>query len=134
MLIGAGIPTRGTRDYQHVLIAVPSRPGHETQYLPQRISLPWVMWNPLALKDRVPLRPSGSGILEVAGERAAVLICYEQLIPWPVITAMAESPTVVVTVSNAAWTRRTPIPTVQSASVASWSRLFGLPSVSFVNQ
>ncbi len=134
VLIGAGIPMRGTRDYQNALIAVPSAASHETQYLPQRISLPWVMWNPLALKDRVSLRPWGTGILEVAGERAAVLICYEQLIPWPVLTALAERPTVVVAVSNAVWTRRTPIPAVQSASVASWSRLFGLPVVSSVNQ
>ena len=127
-------PMRGKRDYQNVLIAVPSAPGIETHYVPQRISLPWVMWNPLASKDRVPLRPWGSGILEVAGERAAVLICYEQLIPWPALTAMAERPTVVVAVSNAVWTRRTPIPDVQAASVASWSRLFGLPTVSSVNQ
>ena len=134
ILIGAGIPIPGTRDYQNVLMKVPSTPGIETQYLPQRISLPWVMWNPIASKDRVPLRPWGSGVLEVAGERAAVLICYEQLIPWPVLTAMAERPTVVVAVSNAVWTRRTPIPAVQAASVESWSRLFDLPTVSSVNQ
>ena len=134
VLIGAGIPTQSTRDYQNVLMKVPSASGIETHYVPQRISLPWLMWNPLASKDRVPLRPWGSGILEVAGERAAVLICYEQLIPWPVLTIMAERPTVVVAVSNAVWTRRTPIPAVQAASVESWSRLFGLPSVSSVNQ
>lgn len=134
VLIGAGVSMPGTRDYQNVLITVPSRPGDETHFVSQRISLPWVMWNPLALKDRVPLRPWASGILEVAGERAAVLICYEQLISWPMLTAMAERPTVVVAISNAVWTRRTPIPAVQSASIASWSRLFGLPAVSSVNQ
>ena len=134
MLIGAGIAIPGTRDYQNVLIAVPSLPGHETNYLSQSIPLPWVMWNPIAAKERVPLRLWGSGILKVADERAAVLICYEQLISWPILKSTFGNPTAIVAISNAVWTRGTPIPAVQSASVVAWSRLFHLPVISSVNQ
>lgn len=134
MLIGAGIAIPGTRDYQNVLIAVPSLPGDETKYVSQSIPLPWVMWNPIAAKDRVPLHLWGGGILKVGDERAAVLICYEQLISWPILTSTLRHPTAIVAISNAVWTRGTPIPAVQSASVVAWSRLFNLPVISSVNQ
>ena len=134
MLIGAGIAIPGTRDYQNVLIAVPSIPGDETNYVSQSIPLPWVMWNPIAAKDRVPLRLWGGGILKVADERAAVLICYEQLISWPILKSTFGHPTAIVAISNAVWTRGTPIPAVQSASVVAWSRLYNLPVISSVNQ
>ena len=92
------------------------------------------MWNPIAAKDRVPLHLLGRGTIEVASERAAVVICYEQLLPWPILSSMAERPTLLVAVSNAVWTRGTPIPAVQAASVSAWSRLFNLPAVVSVNQ
>jgi hypothetical protein len=134
VLIGAGIPIKGSQDYQNVLMSVPFPSAGETRYVSQRIPLPWAMWNPIAAKDRVPLHLLGSGTIEVASERAAVVICYEQLLLWPILSAMAERPTVLVAVSNAVWTRGTPIPAAQAASVAAWSRLFNLPSVVSVNQ
>ena len=134
VLIGAGIPIKGSQDYQNVLMSVPFPSAGETRYVSQRIPLPWAMWNPIAARDRVPLQLLGSGTIEVAGERAVVLICYEQLLLWPILSAMAERPTVLVAVSNAVWTSGTPIPAVQAASVAAWSRLFNLPVVVSVNQ
>ena len=134
MLIGAGIAIPGTQDYQNVLIAVPSLPGDETKYVSQSIPLPWVMWNPIASKDRVRLRLWSGGTLKVDDERAAVLICYEQLISWPILKSTFGHPTAIVAISNAVWTRGTPIPAVQSASVVAWSRLFNLPVISSVNQ
>ena len=134
LLLGAGLPIPGGQDYQNALIAVPFHPSTETAFLPQSIPLPWVMWNPIAAKDRVPLSLTGRRTLNVAGERVAALICYEQLILWPVFTAVSERPSVIVAISNAVWTQNTPIPSVQKASVWAWSRLFDIPAISAVNQ
>jgi hypothetical protein len=92
LIVGAGLPMGNTRDYRNALVVA----GAEKQQFFQRIPLPWVMWNPIATKDRVPLRLRGPAILTVAGERAAPLICYEQLIPWPILTAALDRPSVVL--------------------------------------
>ncbi len=134
LLLGVGLPIHGGRDYRNVLMAVPFRPGTETASVAQSIPLPWVMWNPIAAKDRVPLSPWGRRTLRVSGQRTAALICYEQLIVWPVFTAVSERPTVLVAISNAVWTKNTPIPAVQASGVRAWSRLFDIPAISAVNQ
>ena len=130
IIIGAGLPIQQTRNYRNALVVA----GGERKFFFQRIPLPWVMWNPLATNDRVPLNIRGTGILTLAGERAAALICYEQLVPWPILSAVAEHPTLILSVSNATWTEGTPIPVVQAANVTAWSRLFGLPIVASLNQ
>jgi Carbon-nitrogen hydrolase len=134
LLIGAGLPIQGSQDYQNVLIAVPFPVGDETAYVAQSIPLPWAMWNPTAAKDRVPLNLWGRRTIAVSGESVGALICYEQLIPWPVFAAVSERPTVLLAISNGVWTRRTPIPAVQKGIVKSWSRLFGVPVLIAVNQ
>ncbi|HZS70371.1 MAG TPA: hypothetical protein VFA13_00910, partial [Candidatus Acidoferrum sp.] len=82
----------------------------------------------------VPLRLFGSGIAEIAGERAAILICYEQLLVWPVLESMTEHPTAIIAIANDHWVMRTPIPRWQAAAVAAWARLFGMPCVSAMNR
>ena len=134
LLLGTGLPIQSSQDYQNVLIAVPSHLSTETAFVAQSIPLPWVMWNPIAVKDRVPLMLWGRRTLAMAGERAAPLICYEQLLVWPVFTAVSERPTVLVAISNAVWTKGTPIPVVQASAVWAWSRLFDIPAISAVNQ
>jgi apolipoprotein N-acyltransferase len=129
LIVGAGLPIENSRDYRNALVVA----GAEKQHFFQRIPLPWVMWNPIAAKDRVPLRLRGPAILTVAGERAAPLICYEQLIPWPILSAAMDHPSAILAVSNATWTHDTPIPSVQKSSIAAWSRLFRIPVLSATN-
>lgn len=129
LIVGAGLPIGNSRDYQNALVVA----GAEKQQFFQRIPLPGVMWNPIAAKDRVPLRLRGPAILTVAGERGAPLLCYEQLIPWPILTAAMEHPSAILAVSNATWTHHTPIPSVQKSSIAAWSRLFRIPVLSATN-
>lgn len=129
LIVGAGLPIGNSRDYRNALVIA----GAEKQHFFQRIPLPGVMWNPIAARDRVPLRLHGPAILTVAGERAAPLICYEQLISWPILTAAMDRPSAILAVSNATWTHDTPIPSVQKSSVAAWSRLFRIPVLSATN-
>ncbi len=61
--------------------------GAETRSFKQRIPVPIGMWNPLKTAA-ARLNISGTGVVDLHGERAAVLICYEQLLTWPVLASM----------------------------------------------
>ena len=135
VLIGAGLPRTGAKRltnvnrYYNALIVK----GQETRTIYyQRIPVPLTMWKPLA-DDGVPLNIFGPGTIPVQNQRAAVLICYEEFLVWPFLSSAFERPTILITVANDYWAKRTPIPKIQDASAASWARLFGLPMLSAVN-
>lgn len=107
--------------------------GAETRSFKQRIPVPIGMWNPLRTAS-TRLNISGTGVVELHGERAAILMCYEQLLTWPVLASMAERPTVLIAVANDHWVTGTPIPQFQLAAVRAWARLFCLPYLSAVNR
>lgn len=107
--------------------------GAETASFRQRIPVPIAMWNPLTAAN-ARLNLFGPGVIGILGERVAILICYEQLLTWPVLLSMTENPTVLVGIANNHWATGTPIPRFQLAALRGWSQLFGLPSVSAGNQ
>jgi apolipoprotein N-acyltransferase len=90
------------------------------------------MWRPFA-RSGVQLHLAGPAVLPVAGQRAAVLICYEQLLTWPILTSLLRKPTVIVAVANDYWARGTTIPASQLTAVRAWARLMALPYVSATN-
>ena len=98
----------------------------------QRIPVPIAMWNPFRAHG-APISLLGPGILKVHHERVAVLICYEQLLVWPVLASMTQHPTVIVAIANDHWATGTTIPRFQLSAVRAWSRLFAVPYLSAVN-
>jgi hypothetical protein len=56
------------------------------------------MWRPWA-SDGTHAYRFKDPVMDVADERAAVLICYEQVIVWPILFSMADRPTVVVAIA-----------------------------------
>ncbi|HLH01351.1 MAG TPA: hypothetical protein VKX25_01160 [Bryobacteraceae bacterium] len=106
--------------------------GGQAGIFQQRIPVPVAMWNPLR-PHSAPLRLAGPGVIPIAGKRGAILICYEQLILWPVLTSMLRQPEILIGVANDYWAADTTIPRFQSAAVESWARLFGIPYVLAVN-
>jgi hypothetical protein len=129
-LVGVGLPIAHSKEFQNAVLVI----GDERrQVLTQRIPIPVGMWKPFGPSDGVPLNLTGPGIIHVGRERLAILICYEQLLIWPVLQSAFEKPSLLVGVSNAAWTRQTNIPAVQEACLFAWSRLFGIPFISAVN-
>lgn len=106
--------------------------GTKRAMFEQRIPVPIAMWNPLR-PDSAPLRLAGPSVIPIAGEGAAILICYEQLVVWPVITSMLKNPKVLVGVANDYWAVGTTIPRFQRSAVQSWARLFRIPYVLAVN-
>ena len=67
------------------------------------------------------------------GQRAAVLICYEQVLTCPIVASMLQSPTVLIGISNMYWFADTPIPRYQESALRAWAKLFHIPYLLAVN-
>jgi apolipoprotein N-acyltransferase len=106
--------------------------GAQATIVPQRIPVPVAMWNPFR-PDSAQLNLSGAGLVQVGQERVGVVICYEQLIVWPVLMTMIQRPTVLYAPANDYWATSTTIPTFQRTATRSWARLFGIPCLVVVN-
>ncbi len=106
--------------------------GAESATFYQRVPVPVGMWRPFH-RISVPLRVNGPGVLEIDHQRAAVLICYEQMLTFPILTSMLRHPTVIVGISNTFWVDHTTIPRYQASALRSWAKLFRLPYFLAVN-
>jgi len=106
--------------------------GAESRTFYQRVPVPIGMWRPFS-RTSVPVRLAGPGVITIDRQRAAVLICYEQMITWPILVSMLQRPTVIVGISNTFWVAHTSIPRYQSSALRGWARLFRLPYFSAVN-
>jgi hypothetical protein len=121
--------------YDNVLVAV-DRTGSRVVYR-ERMPVPGSMWQPwrawFGRAGGTPAHFFSNPITEVVGTRIAPLICYEQLLVWPVVQSMLHHPEVMVAVGNGWWTSGTSIVAVQRASTQAWARLFAIPLVMSFN-
>lgn len=127
VIAGAAVVDQG--GYDNVLIRV-SASNSEILYR-ERMPVPGSMWQPW-----LPLIGKSGGarahfftnpIVSVDGRRVAPLICYEQLIVWPVLQSMLHDPALIAAVGNGWWNKGTSIIAIQRASAEAWARLFGKP-------
>ena len=70
-----------------------------------------------------------NSVVDVGNVSVAPLICYEQLLVWPVLQSALYRPDAIVAVGNGWWTAGTSIIDIQEAASEAWARLFGLPLV-----
>jgi apolipoprotein N-acyltransferase len=129
LFVGVGTPVAGESLYNNSIVIL-----SETRRaaVHQRIPVPLGMWNPFR-SDGFAMNLLGTGTADVGGERVAVLICYEQLLVWPMLRSAVERPTLLIAASNEAWTEGSRVPAIQHACVRAWARLFGLPVLSATN-
>jgi predicted amidohydrolase len=106
--------------------------GAESATFYQRIPVPVGMWQPFD-RTSVPLRLTAPGVLSIDRQRAAVLICYEQMLTFPILTAMLQHPTVIIGISNTFWVDGTTVPRYQASALRGWARLFRLSYFLAVN-
>jgi len=127
VIAGAAVIDAG--GYDNVLLAL-SGDGGRVIYR-ERMPVPGSMWQPW----RTLLGQSGGArahffsnpVVAIADARVAPLICYEQLIVWPVLQSMLHDPDVIVAVGNGWWTKGTSIVAIQRANAEAWARLFDKP-------
>lgn len=121
--------------YDNVMVAV-SDQGAAVLYR-ERMPVPVSMWQPWRgwLGERGSARADffANPVVELGGKKIAPLICYEQLILWPVLQSLLYGPDFVVATGNGWWTAGTSIVAIQKASAQAWARLFGLPLVTAFN-
>jgi hypothetical protein len=130
ILVGAGLPVAGSA--AEIRNAVVIKGADSAAPVSQRIPVPIATWRCWG-KRRVRLNLAGPPTTDIAGERAAILLGYEQLLPWSYLTAFLRKPTVIVGVSNAYWIKHTVIPKQQRAGLRAWGRLFCKAVVSAAN-
>lgn len=130
VLIGAGQAIPGSSQYYNSVVIVGN---NQRTAVHQRIPVPGGMWNPLRPKGTFAADVFAPGTVDVGGQRAVILICYEQLLAWPILRSAMEHPTLLIAISNEAWTSATVVPRVQRACARAWARLFGLPLISAIN-
>lgn len=99
---------------------------------PAQIPLPIAMWKPWT-NDGFPLHLEATQLIPTAHGPAAHLVCYEELLMWPLMAQEAHSrPTLLLSIANQwfadGWLRRP-----QERSVAMQARLWGLPLLRAVN-
>lgn len=132
----AGADVIDIQGYDNVMVAISSDKARilyqERMPVPVSMWQPWLQWTGKGGGARAHL--FGNPIAGIDGQQIAPLICYEQLILWPMLQSMLHSPTVIVATGNGWWTDGTSIVAIQKASVIAWAKLFGLPVVTAFNR
>lgn len=121
--------------YDNVILAL-DESGSRVIYR-QRMPVPVSMWRPwhawTGQSGGTPARFFDNPVVEFDGITLAPLICYEQLLLWPVLHSMVEGPDLLIVIGNGWWTAGAKIVAVQRASATAWARLFSIPLVMSFN-
>ncbi|MBD8689654.1 conjugal transfer protein TraB [Rhizobium sp. CFBP 13717] len=133
VIAGAAVINPGGYDNVMVEISADEARILYRQRMPVPVSMwqPWRSWTGQGGGARANL--FGNPVVQSDGQKLAALICYEQLLLWPVLQAMLHSPTAIVAPGNGWWTAGTSIVAIQNVSVTAWAKLFGLPVVTAFN-
>lgn len=127
--IFAGVEDANGKGYDNALARITST-DVEIVYR-QRMPVPVSMWRPWSERsakahfDQAPM-------VMLAGRPTAVLICYEQLLVWPVLQSRYTGADHVLGIASLWWADGTSIPGIQMTAMTAWARLFNMPlTVSF---
>lgn len=129
VLMGAYEPLPGG-DYNNALVEITAE-GSRIAYR-QRTPIPVGMWRPWDDASAVPQWISQPGTVTVAGRQAAVLVCYESLLVWPVLHSVLDQPELFVSIASTWWAPES-IHRSQRHAMQSWARLFQIPLVEAYN-
>lgn len=128
-IVGATVITE--EGYDNVIVAIAAQGGkilyRERMPVPGSMWQPWRSWVGQIGSARADF--FANPVADLGGERIAPLICYEQLIVWPVLQSMLYDPDIIIAVGNGWWTDGTSIVDIQRANLKAWARLFAKPLV-----
>lgn len=133
VIAGAAVVTEA--GYDNVLVHI-SGSNAEVVYR-ERMPVPGSMWQPWRqlVGESQGARADffDNPVVAIGGRKVAPLICYEQLIVWPILQSMLHEPELILAVGNGWWTTGTTIVAIQRMSVEAWARLFDKPFVMSFN-
>jgi hypothetical protein len=122
LLLGATIAA-GER-FDNVAIALSAR---GEAMVAQRVPVPGVMWRPWRRQDTYRAHPWSTGVLELAHLRVGVLLCYEQMLVFPVLWSVLGGAKALAGLSNLQAFSGYSLVRWQRASLEAWGALFDLP-------
>ncbi|WP_223479477.1 conjugal transfer protein TraB [Oricola indica] len=125
-IVAGGAVVINESGYDNVMIELTGE-GARISYR-ERMPVPISMWRPWA-SGGASAQFFGNPTGRFAGTSIAPLICYEQLIVWPIVQSVLFNPDVIVATGNGWWTGDANIVPIQKANVRAWASLFGLPLV-----
>jgi hypothetical protein len=123
LLLGTTVPIPTTEGNRNILITRGF--GPHFAYV-QRVPVPIAMWH-FGDSGGFPLMLHYPPIIRVLNQRAAVLMCYEQLLVWPALQSLAQDPDMLLAPSNDHWASKTSIPAIQHIATRSWADLWDIP-------
>lgn len=136
IMVIAGAAEIKPNGYDNVLVLI-SEEGAEVLYR-QRMPVPGSMWQPwwrlIGIEIGARAHIFANPRVRIGNRDIAVLICYEQLIIWPVLQSMRSDVDAIIAVGNGWWTEGTSILDIQRASSEAWARLFDKPLVLSFNR
>jgi hypothetical protein len=104
-----------------------------TRIVDQHIPVPLAMWKPLN-DGGVKIQWGPNRAIPVLDQRVCILICYEALLVWPVLSSMFDRPTLLCVLANDRWVVGTPIRKYRQEALRGWSQLFGIPFLEASNR
>lgn len=129
VIVGMTVRDTVTNRYDNTMIAIGTEAG---AIYKQRVPVPVSMWKPFS-DDGANAYWFANPVVSIHGRRAGFLVCYEQLIVWPVIHSMAAGAEILVAPGNAWWAKDTNIPDIQRRAVHAWGYLFQIPVITAFN-
>jgi apolipoprotein N-acyltransferase len=131
VLIGTTIPIPYSHANRNVLL---SRGFTERLSYVQRVPVPLGMWRISDGNLGFPLMLRYPATIRIWDHRAGVLICYEQLIVWPVLQTLSRHPDMLLAPSNLYWARGTNIPPIEHVCAQDWADLWAVPLYEAINE
>ncbi|MFC2253550.1 conjugal transfer protein TraB [Labrys portucalensis] len=136
VVVIAGAAVIDPQGYDNVLVAISAQEA-DVLYR-ERMPVPVSMWQPwrrlVGQAGGARAHLFANPTVELGGRRIAPLICYEQLVVWPILQSTLRRPDAIIATGNGWWTVGTSIIDIQNASTIAWARLFGVPLVTAFNR
>jgi hypothetical protein len=127
VIFGAELPADGGKKYDNAALMIYRG---KTVWTRQRIPVPYSMYKGPFAGGGANLHLWECGMLPLPdGREAAVIVCYEAFLTWPILVSMTRKPGVIICMANLWWCRETSLPVIQKNIVALWALTFGVPAV-----
>ncbi|MGK9264190.1 conjugal transfer protein TraB [Sinorhizobium meliloti] len=131
MAVIGGAATIDATGYDNVLVTLSANGGgvlyRERMPVPGSMWQPWRSW--LGKSDGARAHFFANPTVAIGDHQVAPLICYEQLVVWPILQSMLHDPDLILALGNGWWTKATSIVAIQRASAIAWAKLFAKPLV-----
>lgn len=126
----AGAAQGNGEGYDNILVRITGT-SFEVVYR-QRMPVPVSMWRPWSKKS-AQAHFYQKPVVMLDTHATAVLICYEQLLVWPILQSRLAGADHILGIANLWWADGTSIPGIQMAAMTAWARLFNMTLTTSVN-